>query len=144
MTELSDPQYISYECTRQTFRPVMIYPVRWLDWEEDYLLVQEFWPSQTPNGWYHARQEGFQYCAVIEHGQIRALAAVWRYSDTTWEVASVYTQPGVRGKGYAKAVVSFVTAYILEMDKRATCNTSRDNRAMQRVAESVGFRQFGS
>jgi len=144
MTALSDPEYISYECTRQTFRPLTTYPVRWLDWEEDYPLIQEFWPSQTPNGWYQARLQGFQYCAVIEHGQIRALAAVWRYSDTAWEVASVYTQPEARRQGYAKAVVSFVTAYILEMSKRATCNTSRDNIAMQRVAESVGFQRVGS
>jgi GNAT superfamily N-acetyltransferase len=58
-----------------------------------------------------------------------------------WEVASVYTRPEVRGRGYAKAVVAFVTAAILGAGKRATCRTASDNRAMQRVAERVGFQQ---
>ncbi|HLO29883.1 MAG TPA: GNAT family N-acetyltransferase [Anaerolineales bacterium] len=138
---MSDPQFVSYECTPQGFQAVSSYPVRWLEWEEDYSLVARFWPEQTPNGWYAARQEGFQYCAVIEQNQIRALAAVWRYSEVAWEVASVYTHPEVRRRGYAKAVVSFVTAYILGAGKLATCSTGRDNRGMQRVAESVGFRK---
>jgi predicted GNAT family acetyltransferase len=104
-------------------------------------LVQEFWPEQTPEGWQEAREEGFQYCAVIEHGQLQAMAAVWRYSEATWEVASVYTRPEARGHGYAQAVVSFVTAAILNAGKRATCSAASDNPAMQRVAESVGFQR---
>ena len=94
---MSDQTYVEYECTHQTFRPVARYPVRWLEWEADYPLVQMFWPEQTPEGWREARQEGFQYCALIEHGQIQAMAAVWRYSEAAWEVASVYTRPEVRG-----------------------------------------------
>jgi RimJ/RimL family protein N-acetyltransferase len=141
---MSDPQYVSYECTSQTFHPMMPHPVRWLEWGQDYPLVQQFWPEQTPQGWQEARQKGFQYCAVIDHSQIQALAAVWRYSETAWEVASVYTRPKVRRRGYAKAVVTFVTAFILEAGKLATCSTAPDNRAMQRVAESVGFQRVAS
>jgi predicted GNAT family acetyltransferase len=138
---MSDSQYVEYECTLQRFHPVMSYPVRWLEWEQDYPLVQQFWPEQTAQGWREARQQGFQYCAVVEHDQIQALAAVWRYSEDSWEAASVYTRPEMRGRGYAKAVVTFVTAYILEAGKRATCSTTHDNRAMQRVIESVGFQR---
>jgi predicted GNAT family acetyltransferase len=69
------------------------------------------------------------------------MAAVWRYSEVAWEVASVYTRPEVRGRGYAKAVVAFVTTAILGAGKRATCSTASDNRAMQRVAERVGFQR---
>lgn len=138
---MSDQTYVEYECTHQTFRSLTRYPVRWLEWETDYPLVQLFWPEQTPEGWREAREEGYQYCAVIEHGQIQAMAAVWRYSVAAWEVASVYTRPEVRGRGYAKAVVAFVTATILNAGKRATCSTASDNRAMQRVAESVGFQR---
>ena len=85
--------------------------------------------------------EGFQYCAVVEHSQLQAMAAVWRYSEDAWEVASVYTRPEARGRGYAQAVVSFVTAAILSAGKRATCSAASDNPAMQRVAECVGFQR---
>ena len=60
-------------------------------------------------------------------------------SEDAWEVASVYTRPEARGRGYAQAVVSFVTAAILSAGKRATCSAASDNPAMQRVAERVGF-----
>jgi RimJ/RimL family protein N-acetyltransferase len=138
---MSTTQYIEYECTPTSFQPVQRHRVRWLDWEQDYPLVQEFWPEQTPEGWQEARAEGFQYCAEIEHNQLQAMAAVWRYSDAAWEVASVYTRPEARGRGYAQAVVSFVTAAILNAGKRATCSAGTDNPAMQRVAERIGFKR---
>ncbi len=138
---MSTTQYIEYECTPSTFQPVQHLPVRWLEWEQDYPLVQEFWPEQTPEGWQEARKEGFQYCAVIEQNQLQAMAAVWRYSEAAWEVASVYTRPEARGRGYAQAVVSFVTAAILNAGRRATCSAAADNPAMQRVAEKVGFKR---
>ena len=138
---MSDTQYIEYECTPMSFQPLQRHPVRWLEWEQDYPMVQVFWPEQTPQGWQEAREEGFQYCAVIEHGQLQAIAAVWRYSEAAWEVASVYTRPEARRRGYAQAVVTFVTSAILGAGKRATCSAGSDNLAMQRVAESVGFQR---
>jgi RimJ/RimL family protein N-acetyltransferase len=138
---MPDQQYVTYECTPPNFQPLLHHPVRWLEWEQDYPLVQVFWPVQTPGGWQEAREQGFRYCAVIEHGQIQAIAAVWRYSEPAWEVASVYTRPEARRRGYAQAVVCFATAAILGARKRATCSTAYHNRAMQAVAESVGFQR---
>jgi len=136
---MSNTQYVEYVCTPISFQPAQRHPVRWLEWEQDYPLVQEFWPEQTPEGWQEAREEGFQYCAVIAQGQLQAMAAVWRYSEVAWEVASVYTRPEARGRGYAQAVVSFVTAAILSAGKQATCSAAADNPAMQQVAEKIGF-----
>ena len=135
---MSHTQYIEYECTPMSFQPLRRQPVRWLEWNQDYPWVQVFWPEQTPEGGQEARAEGFQYCGVVEHGQLQAMAAVWRYSEAAWEVASVYTRPEVRQRGYAQAVVTFVTAAILAAGKRATCSAGSDNLAMQRVAERVG------
>jgi RimJ/RimL family protein N-acetyltransferase len=138
---MAETQYIEYECTSMSFQPLQRHAVRWLEWEQDYPLVQDFWPEQTPAGWQEARGEGFQYCGIIEYGQLHAIAAVWRYSEDAWEVASVYTRPEARGRGYAQAVVSLVTAAILSAGKRATCSAASDNPAMQRVAERVGFQR---
>ncbi len=69
------------------------------------------------------------------------MAAVWRYSEPAWEVAAVWTRPEARHQGYATAAVSFVTAYILEEGRRATCLTDAGNILMKRTAENVGFYQ---
>ena len=136
------PQEVRYECTRETFHPAERSLVRWLDWDRDLSLAQALWPATcplTPATWREARELGYRYCGAIEHGRIQSIAAVWRYSETAWEVAAVRTLPEARRQGYAQAVVSFVTAHILDAGRRATCTTSWDNVAMQRTAESVGF-----
>jgi RimJ/RimL family protein N-acetyltransferase len=136
---------VHYACTQHTFRPDQRYPVRWLEWDEDYPLAQGIWPDSHPltlSTWQEARELGYHYCAVIEGQQIQAIAAVWRYSMTAWEVAAVHTRPEARRRGYASAVVSFVTAYILDAGRCATCTTAWDNLAMQRTAEGVGFQRI--
>ena len=112
--------YYSLICTPDSFRPADCSRVRWLEWEQN-------------------RAEGFRYCAIVEHGAIAALAAVWTYSQTHWEVAAVSTAPAFRKRGYGKAVVCFVTAHILEQGRKATLLTESRNVAILRTAESVGF-----
>jgi RimJ/RimL family protein N-acetyltransferase len=140
-------RYVHYECTRATFRPSTAHRVRWLDWECDYDLASTIWPEESPlarETWQEAREMGYRYCGIAARcpaggERLLAIAAVWRYSEMAWEVAAVRTQPDARRRGYSKAVVSFVTAHILDKDRRATCTTGADNTAMQRTAESVGF-----
>jgi hypothetical protein len=55
--------------------------------------------------WEQNRAEGFRYCAIVEQEAIAALAAVWTYSPTHWEVAAVSTAPAFRKMGYGKTVV---------------------------------------
>jgi RimJ/RimL family protein N-acetyltransferase len=138
-------RHINYECTIATFRPCQVHLVRWLDWEQDYGLAQAVWNARdislTRDSWREARESGYRYCAVIECDTIIAMAAVWCYSEQAWEVAAVWTRPEARRQGYARSVVSFVTAFILEMGKHATCSTDGGNVAMQRTAERIGFYQ---
>jgi hypothetical protein len=137
-----EPTYVVYACTRETFRPSALYPVRWLEPDRDYELAQAFWPTAVPlsrEAWTEAYQLGYQYGALIEREHILSLAAVWRNAPTTWEVAAVRTHPAARRLGYAKTIVSFVTQHILAAGKMATCTTDAGNLAMQRTAESVGF-----
>jgi len=79
-------------------------------------------------------------CYVIwEDGKIVARAAVWKYSETAWEVAAVSTLPGYRKRGYGAMVVSHLTAIILTNGKVATCTTGDTNTAMRGLAKKVGF-----
>lgn len=134
--------YWSLICTPNSFRPTDCSHVRWLDWENDYPLAQAYWPQDPPlsrEDWEQNRAEGFRYCALVEQGSIAALAAVWTFSQTHWEVAAVSTAPAFRRRGYGKAVVSFVTAHILEQGRTATISTDESNVAMLKTALSVGF-----
>ena len=134
--------YCSLICTPESFRPSDCSRVRWLDWENDYPLARAYWPQDPPlsrEDWEQNRAEGFRYCAIVEHGAIAALAAVWTYSQTHWEVAAVSTAPASRQRGYGKALVCFVTAHILEQGRKATILTENTNIAMLKTAESLGF-----
>jgi ribosomal protein S18 acetylase RimI-like enzyme len=134
--------YVSLICTPESFRPSDYSRVRWLDWENDYSLARDYWPQDPPltrGDWEQNRADGFRYCAIVEHEAIAALAAVWMYSETHWEVAAVSTAPASRQRGYGKAVVCFVTAHILEQGRKATILTMDTNVAMLKTAESVGF-----
>ena len=134
--------YLNYICTTETFQAQPRYPVRWLDWEQDYLLAQSMWPPHQPltvDTWAEAEREGYQYCAAIQHHRAIAMAAVWRYSSVAWEVAAVVTQPAYRRQGYGLAVVSFATAAILAAQRVATCTTPITNTAMQRTADGLAF-----
>jgi len=38
--------YIRYICTNESFRrPSTSVTVRWLDWEQDYIIARDFWGS---------------------------------------------------------------------------------------------------
>jgi ribosomal protein S18 acetylase RimI-like enzyme len=108
----------------------------------DYVLAKSMWPETAPlslEDGYQTRQEKFTYCAVVEDPAIHAMAAVWKCCDAAWEVVAVSTKPATRRRGYGKAVVTLVTAYILEAGRLATCSTASDNIAIQRTAVAVGF-----
>ncbi|MHB1355676.1 MAG: GNAT family N-acetyltransferase [Anaerolineae bacterium] len=134
-------EHVDYACTRETFLPALPFPARWLDREGDSALLRAYWKDDTilPEFLTEARNAGYTYTAIIETGEIIALAAVWRYSEESWELAAVSVDVDHRQRGYGGAICSFVTAYILDADKLATCNTRVDNTPMRQTAESIGF-----
>jgi len=137
---MEEPKYVNLECTQQTFRPCILYPVRWLDVEQDYELARAIWfQPLSLESWQDFQVQGYRYCAAIEEGRIVSLAAAWRYSEAAWEAAAVHTVSEARRRGYGKSVVSFVTGHILEAGRVATCLTAAENLPMQRTAMSVGF-----
>ena len=134
------PQHCNQECTPATFRPCELHHVRWLDWEEDFVAVNKFWfQPLSMEEWLSFRDMQYRYCAVIESASICSIAALWRYSDSAWEVAAVKTSPEHQRRGLGKSVVSFVTRAILAEGRLATCLTASENLPMQKTAQSVGF-----
>lgn len=63
-------------------------------------------------------------------------------SQTHWEAAAVGTALASRKVGFGKAVICFVTAHILEPDRKATILTESKYVDIRKTAESVGFYHF--
>lgn len=139
---MGDPPCVAYRCSKDIFRPAISHQVRWLDWDQDFEVARIHWklePEAFRDMWNQSRKDGYQFCAVVEHDKIIALAAVWRYSETAWELAAVGVEDSHRRCGYGKSVCSFATSAILDAGRTATCHTLATNIAMQRTAESIGF-----
>lgn len=96
----------------------------------------------TAEEWKHLIiDEGTEYCCLFIDGKPIARTGVERYSDIAWEAADVRVVNEYRGNGYAKQIVSFVTRFILDEGKIATCRTTEDNIAMQKVILSLGYKE---
>lgn len=137
-------EVVDYTCTRETFRPSLHHAVRWLDWHEDYPLMQAFREPVMPlalDEWLGFEEQGYQYCGIVVDGALVCIAAVWRFQETKWMLAAVMTKPELRRHGYAKAVCSFITAHILDSGRIAVATTALTNVAMQRTAESIGYQR---
>jgi GNAT superfamily N-acetyltransferase len=74
---------------------------------------------------------------VVSHAHIKPLV-----SDAVWEIA-VGTDPDQRGKGYAKAVVSAATQFILAAGGVALYVCDEDNAPSLAVARRLGYTEYG-
>ena len=82
---------------------------------------------------------------MIERGKLlsRCLTTwapegIERQIGTVW---SVYTEPGLRGRGLGRAVVAAATAAILDSGRIARYFAFSDNIPSLRICRSLGFRQ---
>lgn len=134
---------VSFTCTRQTFRPVPCCEGRWIDSNEDateFLLTQAY-TGTTLEEWQQWCRDGYRFAVLPIAGKTVSKAATLRFAPTVWELAAVGTAQACRGQGYATAICSFVTDYILSVNATAKCHTRADNPAMIRVVEHLGYEQ---
>ena len=82
-----------------------------------------------------------RYCLLYNDNLPVARGAVEPLSEQTWEAADIRTAKDYRNKGFAKEILRFLSQYIIEHGKMATCRTEKDNIAMQRAIKSVGYKR---
>jgi RimJ/RimL family protein N-acetyltransferase len=132
--------HLEFTCTHATFRPDLRHPVRWIGVEADYARVRAYWPDELPREeWYSFADMGYTYAAVLEQDVIVAMGAVWHWSEVAWEAAAISTAESHRQRGYAAAIMTFLTQHILDSGRLATCGTAVNNIAMQRTMLHVGY-----
>ena len=100
---------------------------------------QQFDKSEFSIARYDRRFNCNGYYVIWDNGKIVSRAAIWKYSQTKWEVAAVSSLPEYRGKGYGEMLVGHCTAIILSHGKVATCTTNDTNIAIRGLLEKVGF-----
>ena len=82
-----------------------------------------------------------RYCLLYHDGLPIARGAVEPISEQAWEASDIRTAKEYRGRGFAKETLRFLSRYIIENGKMATCYTEEDNIAMQKVIKSVGYKE---
>jgi len=123
--------------------------IRWLKMPEDYNLFYEHLKEQHPenecslNECLKWEEHGTPYCGLFKNGKMVARAAAEKYLEDKWETSDVRVWATERRNGYAKQICYFVTKFILENNKIATCRTGEDNLAMQHVISALGFEKVG-
>ena len=88
------------------------------------------------------RQGTARYCLLYADGLPVARGAVEPYSERMWEAADIRVAREHRGRGYAKAILRFLSREIIANGKTATCRTEEDNLAMQKVIKSMGYQEM--
>ena len=83
-----------------------------------------------------------RYCLLYHDGFPIARGAVEPYSEEAWEAADIRTAKAYRSNGFAKEILRFLSRYIIEYGKIATCRTEEDNTAMQKVIKSLEYKEI--
>jgi len=136
---------VSYLCTKESFRPVPSDSVRWLAPQADYYRYQQMLYTRGVDPplyetWLEWHAQGYGFAAYVRPGTVLCVAAVLRQPEADWELAGVRTLDAHQGQGYAVAVSSFVTNYILNERGTASCELASDDSAMRHILEKLGYR----
>ena len=84
-----------------------------------------------------------RYCLLYHDGLPVARGAIEPLNDDVWEAADMRTAKAYRGRGFAKEMLRFLSQYIIEHGKIASCRTEDDNKSMQAVIKSIGYEEMG-
>lgn len=84
-----------------------------------------------------------RYCLLYYNGLPVARGAVEPYCEHAWEAADIRTVKEYRGRGFAKEILRFLSQYIIDHGKIATCRTEEENYAMQKVIKAINYKELG-
>jgi len=135
---------LTYLCTKNHFRPVKTESVRWLAPQADYyryeqmLLTRRVDPPAYDT-WLEWHGQGYGFAAYVHQGTVLSVGAVLRQPEGDWQLAGVRTLDAHTGKGYATAVSSFITNYIVNERGRAACELDSEDASMCHILEKLGY-----
>lgn len=136
---------ITYACTKSIFHPVSVVGVRWLAPQADYYRYEQMLLTrgvEPPNyeTWLEWHAQGYGFAAYVRQGTVLSVAVVLRQPEGDWRLAGVRTLDAHTGHGFATAVSSFVTNYIVNERGRAACEPADQDAAMRHILENLGYK----
>ena len=82
------------------------------------------------------------YYGVFINGELVSIANAYVRTRDLWLVGSVYTKPSFRGRGYAKAVTSAVTALALSTGAKAALHVRYGNEPAIKAYRRIGYKEL--
>ena len=123
-----------------------VFPIRWLGPEERTLFNGHLRLCRQKNlsrkQWDGIIKAGTRYCGLFADGEMVARACIEKLTDRYWEISDVRVAHEYRNRGYATAISGFVAGEILKNGRVPTIRTRRDNAAMRKVIQKLGFQPF--
>jgi hypothetical protein len=135
---------LTYLCTRESFKPAPVTGVRWLAPQADFYRYEQMLLTRgvdppTYDSWLEWHTQGYGFAAYVQQGTVLSVAAVLRQPEGDWQLAGVRTLDAHTGKGYATAVSSFITQYIVTERGRAACELADQDAAMLHILVKLGY-----
>ncbi len=138
------PLKLTYLCDKEHFQPVSADGVRWLAPQADYyryeqmLLTRRVEPPSYET-WLEWHSQGYGFAAYVRQGTVLSVGTVLRQPEGDWQLAGVRTLDAHLGNGYATAVSSFITNYIVNERGRSACELSSEDAAMRHILAGLGY-----
>ncbi len=134
----------AYFCLKAGFRPTAHEGVRWLAPQADYYRYEQMLLTRgveppTYETWLSWHAQGYGFAAFVRQGTVLSVGAVLRQPEGDWQLAGVRTLDAHVGQGFASAVSSFLTNYIVNERGRAKCELADQDFAMRRILERLGY-----
>ena len=135
---------LTYFCTRERFQPAALPSVRWLAPQADFyryeqMLLTRGVDAPSYEAWLEWHGQGYGFAAYVRQGTVLSVGVVMRQPEGDWQLAGVRTLDAHAGNGYATAVSSFLTNYIVNERGRATCELDGEDTAMCHILEKLGY-----
>ncbi len=135
---------LTYICNRERFRPAALPSVRWLAPQADFyryeqMLLTRGVAAPVYDIWLEWHTHGYGFAAYVRQGTVLSVGVVLRQPEGDWQLAGVRTLDAYAGNGYATAVSSFLTNYIVNERGRAACELVSTDTAMCRILEKLGY-----
>ncbi|MFT4005050.1 MAG: GNAT family N-acetyltransferase [Lacrimispora sp.] len=90
--------------------------------------------------WYNHKTNLY---SAMKNGIVAATAQCSRETGQSAAVSLVYIRPESRGKGYASALIAFISKRILEKEKTPVLYTDLSNPFSNKAYKNVGFIEKG-
>ena len=135
---------LTFICTSESFRPLSTEGVRWLAPQADFYRFEQMLLTRGVDppkyeAWLEWHRQGYGFAAHVDQGTVLSIGTVMRQPEGDWLLAGVRTLDKHTGNGYAAAVSSFITKYVLRVQGRCASSLTDNDAPMRHILQKLGY-----